>query len=55
VSQSCIGFTTSSSQKHLDSGHGGQTKDLDGDEGDGFDEGQYVDRQNITKFSSQIF
>ena len=23
----------------LDSGHGGQTKDLDGDEGDGFDEG----------------
>ena len=23
----------------LDSGHGGQTKDLDGDEADGFDEG----------------
>ena len=22
-----------------DSGHGGQTKDLDGDEGDGYDEG----------------
>jgi hypothetical protein len=25
-----------------DSGHGGQTKDLDGDEGDGYDEGQFV-------------
>ena len=24
---------------YLDSGHGGQTKDLDGDEADGFDEG----------------
>jgi hypothetical protein len=24
----------------LDSGHGGQTKDTDGDEGDGFDEGE---------------
>jgi hypothetical protein len=23
----------------LDSGHGGQTKDLDGDEADGYDEG----------------
>lgn len=26
----------------LDSGHGGQTKDLDGDEADGYDEGQCV-------------
>lgn len=25
----------------LDSGHGGQTKDLDGDEADGFDEGYF--------------
>ena len=25
----------------LDSGHGGQTKDLNGDEVDGFDEGAY--------------
>jgi hypothetical protein len=25
----------------LDSGHGGQTKDVDGDEGDGFDEGLF--------------
>lgn len=24
----------------VDSGHGGQTKDLDGDEADGYDEGQ---------------
>jgi len=24
----------------LDSGHGGQTKDQDGDEADGYDEGQ---------------
>ena len=27
----------------LDSGHGGQTKDLDGDEADGYDEGQLLD------------
>jgi hypothetical protein len=27
------------SDSYLDSGHGGQTKDLDGDEIDGFDEG----------------
>ena len=26
----------------LDSGHGGQTKDLDGDEADGFDEGCFI-------------
>jgi len=26
--------------KALDSGHGGQTKDLDGDEADGYDEGE---------------
>ena len=26
----------------LDSGHGGQTKDLDGDEEDGYDEGVYL-------------
>jgi hypothetical protein len=26
----------------LDSGHGGQTKDLDGDEADGFDEGSSI-------------
>ena len=26
----------------LDSGHGGQTKDLDGDEADGFDEGEVL-------------
>ena len=25
----------------LDSGHGGQTKDLDGDEDDGYDEGKH--------------
>jgi hypothetical protein len=25
-----------------DSGHGGQTKDLDGDEADGFDEGCFI-------------
>jgi len=25
-----------------DSGHGGQTKDLDGDEADGYDEGQSI-------------
>jgi metacaspase-1 len=33
------------SQRQLsptDSGHGGQTKDLDGDEDDGYDEGQYT-------------
>lgn len=29
-----------------DSGHGGQTKDLDGDEDDGFDEGQCNIHQN---------
>ena len=29
----------SASHKHIDSGHGGQTKDLDGDEADGYDEG----------------
>ena len=27
------------SHNDLDSGHGGQTKDLDGDEADGYDEG----------------
>lgn len=27
------------SQNIADSGHGGQTKDLDGDEADGYDEG----------------
>lgn len=27
------------SYNHIDSGHGGQTKDLDGDEADGYDEG----------------
>ena len=26
-------------EKNVDSGHGGQTKDLDGDEDDGYDEG----------------
>lgn len=26
----------------LDSGHGGQTKDLDGDEADGYDEGEFT-------------
>ena len=26
----------------LDSGHGGQTPDLDGDEDDGFDEGGFI-------------
>ena len=30
----------------LDSGHGGQTKDLDGDEADGYDEGVRVDLEN---------
>jgi hypothetical protein len=29
-----------------DSGHGGQTKDLDGDEADGYDEGQYQASQD---------
>lgn len=27
-----------------DSGHGGQTKDLDGDEADGYDEGALTDK-----------
>ena len=27
----------------LDSGHGGQTRDLDGDEDDGYDEGKGTD------------
>lgn len=27
---------------YLVSGHGGQTKDLDGDEADGYDEGEHV-------------
>lgn len=26
---------------YLDSGHGGQAKDVDGDEGDGYDEGSF--------------
>ena len=34
--QSTQAFT---SHNHIDSGHGGQTKDLDGDEADGYDEG----------------
>ena len=28
-------------EKNVDSGHGGQTKDLDGDEDDGYDEGSW--------------
>jgi len=39
----------------LDSGHGGQTKDLDGDEADGYDEGKYVDCQNSTESHRRIF
>jgi hypothetical protein len=31
---------TSANNTWLDSGHGGQTKDLDGDEIDGYDEGE---------------
>jgi len=31
----------------LDSGHGGQAKDTDGDEGDGFDEGLLINIQII--------
>jgi hypothetical protein len=31
----------------LDSGHGGQTPDLDGDEIDGFDEGVYHDHSIV--------
>jgi hypothetical protein len=40
----CNGLSLSilrSLKKILDSGHGGQTKDLDGDEGDGHDEGSF--------------
>ena len=32
---------TSSDLRFEDSGHGGQTKDLDGDEEDGYDEGGF--------------
>ena len=39
----------------LDSGHGGQTKDLDGDEADGYDEGKYVDCQNSTESHRRPF
>ena len=38
----CFGHLKSDQQTFtscVDSGHGGQTKDLDGDEADGFDEG----------------
>lgn len=42
----CVPFSLSHFGLHhnlnsTDSGHGGQTKDLDGDEGDGFDEGLF--------------
>ena len=38
----------------LDSGHGGQTKDLDGDEADGFDEGGSIFRFNFKLWLTSI-
>jgi hypothetical protein len=40
----------------LDSGHGGQTKDLDGDEGDGYDEGcSFLFQRSILSNTKDIF
>jgi hypothetical protein len=41
---------------YLDSGHGGQTKDLDGDEDDGYDEGasHYLDPDFLSTGDCQL-
>ena len=42
-----------SSMISIDSGHGGQTEDLDGDEEDGYDEGkliQHLSKLDLTPF-----
>ena len=42
---------------NTDSGHGGQTKDLDGDEADGYDEGEgfvWIFEQGSTLSSSNL-
>jgi hypothetical protein len=38
----------------IDSGHGGQTKDLDGDEDDGYDEGEQLPSIFVSPSNSDL-